>query len=86
MKEEFQKSPECSRLLDWIVDYLDGKVTEKMRQEIILHVQTCEHCARLLWGMKRIVRYCQMQTDCDVPLLAHQQLWEALICEFETEE
>lgn len=73
---------ECAELLDLIAEYLDGSETVEMRQALMEHATTCNHCARLLWSMRRVVATCRAESGSEVPGEAHVRLWQVLIAEF----
>ncbi len=77
-KKDEQQCPECGEFLEWVADYLDDNETVEIRQQLMVHAQSCAHCARLLWSMKRVVRVCQSETGCEEPEDVHRRLWDAL--------
>ncbi len=77
-----ENHPECSELLELLVDFIDGEETIEVRQKIMVHLETCDKCSRLLWSMRRVVAYCQAESNCDMPVQVRQRLWEALGREF----
>ena len=73
---------ECAELMDLIAEYLDGSETVEMRQALMEHATTCDHCARLLWSMRRVVATCRAETGTAVPGEVHVRLWQVLVEEF----
>lgn len=78
MKEDITECRECSELLDLLVDFLDGKASEQARAELMVHVHSCDHCARLLWSMRRVVVVCRSEIRTQVPSTIHERLWAVL--------
>jgi len=78
--------PECVEFARLVTDYLDGDATIEVRQELMLHVHLCPHCARLLWGLERTIECYRSESSCEVPASARRQLWEALMRELRGDE
>ncbi len=68
----------CAELSEWVCFYVEGEVSAEVRQQILLHIQTCRSCARLVRSLKRTVHYCQIEPGCEVPETAHHRLWQML--------
>lgn len=69
---------DCTEMRELVVHYIDEEVSAEMRQRVLVHIQDCEVCARLLYSLKRTVHYCQIEPGFDVPVGAHQRLWQRL--------
>lgn len=67
--------PDCRELADWAAEFVDGEMSPEARRELLLHIQSCRECAELLRSMKRLVHYCTLVPNCEVPQSVHQQLW-----------
>ena len=78
MNDDLPECTECRELAELLVDYLDGEETVEVRARIMVHLETCEECARLLWRVRQVVSYCRLETDCDMPGVVHRRLWEVL--------
>jgi anti-sigma factor RsiW len=76
---------ECDELLGVLSEYLEGELTEELRREVILHAQTCIHCAQLLNTLRRLVAYCQTEPTCEMPTQVRRELWLAIRHELYTE-
>lgn len=76
---------ECAELMDLITEYLDDRETVEMRRALMEHAATCDHCARLLWTMRRVVATCRAETGSAVPAEVHLALWRVLVEEFRVE-
>ena len=78
MKEDITECRECNELLDLLVDFFDGQATEQARAELMAHAHSCDHCARLLWSVRRVVVVCRSETRTVVPATIHERLWAVL--------
>jgi anti-sigma factor RsiW len=66
---------ECEELLQMIAEYVDGEADEELRRELLLHAQTCGDCARLLRSFQRLVHYCHLEPNCEMPARVRHELW-----------
>ncbi|MFO7639354.1 MAG: hypothetical protein R6X14_08720 [bacterium] len=73
---------ECAELMELITEYLDDRETVEMRRALMEHAAACDHCARLLWTMRRVVATCRAETGSAVPVEVHAALWQVLVEEF----
>lgn len=80
-EELLMECAECAELVAMMSDCLDSEETVEMRQELMTHIQTCEHCARLYWKMKRLIVECRCEERVQVPDATHRQLWHVLVRE-----
>ncbi|MEO0069737.1 MAG: zf-HC2 domain-containing protein [candidate division WOR-3 bacterium] len=69
---------ECAELKEWIALYIEGEASGEIRQQLLLHIQSCGMCARFVRSLKRVVHYCQIEPGWDVPQRAHERLWQAI--------
>lgn len=46
----------CKELVELITDYLEGKLSEEVRQRVESHLSTCEGCTRYLEQMHQTIR------------------------------
>jgi len=69
---------ECLEIQEWAVRFVEGDLGEKERQELLIHIQSCYQCARLVRSLKRTVHLCQLIPNYDVPEHTHHRLWENL--------
>lgn len=72
---------ECLELAELLSEYLDGDATPEMRAALMEHVQSCSHCARLVWKMRELIGRCRCEAPAEVPVEVHQQLWRVIIQE-----
>lgn len=79
MKRKKQhKTWECSELTKWVALYVEGEVPAVIKQHLLLHIQTCRSCSRLVRSLQRTVNYCHLETDCEIPARVHEKLWDVL--------
>lgn len=69
---------ECEELLELLNGFLDGELDDELRHELMLHAQSCNNCARLLYSLRRLVAHCRTEPSCDMPASVRQQLWLAI--------
>ena len=84
-EELVMECSECAELIELITDYLDNHETVEMRRALMAHAATCDHCARMLWAMRRVVATCRLETGSAVPVEVHAALWQVLVEEFRGE-
>jgi hypothetical protein len=66
---------ECEELLEMIAAFVDGEADTELRRELLLHAQTCTDCARLLRSFQRLVHYCHIEPNCEMPANVRRELW-----------
>jgi anti-sigma factor RsiW len=76
---------ECGELMELIAEYLDNRETVEMRRVLAEHAANCDHCARLLWAMRRVVGTCRSESSPEIPGEVHARLWQVLVEEFRVE-
>lgn len=81
MSRNEYECPECSQFLTWIADYVDGELDQEVRHELMMHVHSCEHCARMLWSMERLVGYCRTEPGWEMPTQVREQFWQVIVRE-----
>jgi anti-sigma factor RsiW len=69
---------DCAALEEWAVLFVDGELKPEQRRELLIHIQSCYHCAHLVRSLKRTVHFCHLETGWEVPEQAHRRLWERL--------
>jgi anti-sigma factor RsiW len=69
---------DCQELVEWVAEYLEGEMDPETQRQLLVHVQTCRRCAEMLRSMKRLVNYCQLEPNCEVPRTVHQELWVSI--------
>ena len=76
---------ECEELLQMIAEYVEGDADEELKRELLLHAQTCTDCARLLRSFQRLVHYCHLEPNCEMPAAVRTQLWVTIRQEISTD-
>jgi anti-sigma factor RsiW len=76
---------ECIELAELLSEYLDGEATPEMRAALMEHVQSCDHCARLVWKLRELVGRCRCEAPAEVPIEVHRQLWQVIVREIRVE-
>ncbi len=66
---------DCQELVEWVAEYLEGEMDSEARRQLLVHIQGCRTCAEMLRSMKRLVHYCHLEPNCEVPPAVHQELW-----------
>jgi hypothetical protein len=69
---------ECEELLETVAEFLDGELSDELRQALVIHAHECRQCARLLSSMRQIVAICRTEPTCDMPGRVREQLWIVL--------
>lgn len=69
---------DCAELKEWVALYIEGEASGEIRQQLLIHIQSCLLCAKMVRSLKRVVHYCQIEPGWDVPQKAHERLWQAL--------
>lgn len=66
---------ECAELLEQLAGYLDGELSPEVQHDLLLHAQECAHCARLVRSLRRLVDYCRLEPNCEMPPAVRTELW-----------
>ncbi|MGB9742937.1 MAG: anti-sigma factor family protein [candidate division WOR-3 bacterium] len=69
---------DCVELRELALLFVDGELEPEARRRVLIHIQECRNCARLVRSLKRTVHFCHLETDWVVPEQAHRRLWERL--------
>ncbi len=77
-KSKAELGCDCTELETLALLFVDGELEDEQRQQLLIHIQTCYRCARLVRSLKRTVHYCHLETGPEVPETAHRQLWQRL--------
>lgn len=77
-KKKQKQTCECAELEAWAALYVEGEAPAVIKQHLLLHIQTCRSCARLVRSLQRTVHYCHLETGCEIPARAHEKLWDIL--------
>jgi hypothetical protein len=88
MNERIEPSTECTEcveLLEMMAQFIDGEADEELRRDLILHAQSCRDCARLLRSLQRLVHYCHLEPNCEMPVTVRRELWVTIRRELHTD-
>lgn len=68
----------CAEFEEWVMRFVDGELESEQRRQLLIHIQSCYNCARLVRSLKRTVHFCQLEPGWEVPEPTHRRLWERL--------
>jgi len=57
----------CLEVQAALIDYMEGDLTEKLRESIVLHLQNCSHCMAIYDGAENIVRLVRADGVIELP-------------------
>jgi anti-sigma factor RsiW len=66
---------DCAEVEKLIAEYMDGEADAELASALLLHAQSCAHCAALLRSLKRLVHYCSLEPNCEMPVAVRKELW-----------
>lgn len=69
---------ECAELESWVGLYLEGEAPAEIKQHLLIHIQTCRACARLVRTVQRTIHFCRLEPGWDVPSDVHERLWTTI--------
>jgi len=78
MKKPRKQPTECSdcdEVQKLIAEYLGGEEDSELACALLLHVQSCPDCAALLRSLKRMIHYCHLEPNCELPVAVREELW-----------
>ncbi len=76
---------DCGEVEQLIAEYLDGEADAELASALLLHAQSCAHCATLLRSLKRLVHYCSLEPNCEMPVAVRRELWVTIRREIRAE-
>ncbi len=68
----------CVDLQEWALLFVDGDLPDEPRRQLLIHIQVCNNCARLVRSLKRTVHLCHLEPGPEVPEKTHQKLWQVI--------
>lgn len=83
-KKQTTECPECEEARELIARYMGGDEDEELARELLLHAQTCADCATLLRSLRRLVDYCRLEPNCEMPVTVRRELWVTIRREIHT--
>lgn len=84
-KKQTGECRDCTEAKELIARYVGGDEDEKLARKVLLHAQTCTECATLLRSLKRLVHYCSIEPNCDMPVTVRRELWVTIRRELHTD-
>ncbi|MDI6840042.1 MAG: Hsp20 family protein [bacterium] len=75
---------ECSQVLLWISEYVDGTLTPSVCSELEKHLSICQRCRSIVNTLKMTLSLYHTVKFYDVPSVIHESLHRALRQEWET--
>ena len=75
---------DCTEAKELIARYVGGDEDDELARRVLLHAQTCPECATLLRSLKRLVHYCSLEPNCDMPVAVRRELWVSIRREIHT--
>ena len=76
---------ECDEVQELIAQYMGGDEDEELARALLLHAQSCVNCASLLRSLKRLVDYCHLEPNCEMPVAVRRELWVTIRREIHTD-
>jgi hypothetical protein len=76
---------DCGEAKELIARYVGGEEDEELARQVLLHAQTCGDCAALLRSLKRLVHYCHLEPNCEMPVAVRRELWVTIRREIHTD-
>jgi hypothetical protein len=84
-KKQTGECRDCTEAKKLIARYVGGDEDEELARKVLLHAQTCAECATLLRSLKRLVHYCSLEPNCDMPVAVRRELWVTIRREIHTD-
>jgi len=83
-KKQTGECHDCDEARELIARYMGGDEDEDLAREMLLHAQTCADCATLLRSLRRLVDYCRLEPNCEMPVTVRRELWVTIRREIHT--
>jgi len=84
-KKQTGECHDCGEVRELIARYMGGDEDDELARVLLLHAQSCAHCATLLRSLKRLVDYCHMEPNCEMPMAVRRELWVTIRRELRTD-
>lgn len=68
----------CKQMMEWTNEYLDGTLTDELKQEVEHHLNSCSHCARYLEEMQQVLKLLSAMEEEELPPGFEQRLHHRL--------
>ena len=76
---------DCGEVEKLIAEYMGGEEDQELARALLLHAQSCTNCAHMLRSLKRLVHYCSMEPNCEMPVQVRRELWVTIRRELYTD-
>ena len=76
---------DCEEVKKLIARYVSGDEDEELARKVLVHAQSCGQCATLLRSLKRLVHYCSLEPNCEMPVAVRRELWITIRRELHTD-
>jgi hypothetical protein len=76
---------DCTDAYELVAEFMTGEVDKELTRELLLHAQSCPNCARLLRSLKRLVHYCHLEPNREIPSAVREELWVTIRRELYTD-
>jgi anti-sigma factor (TIGR02949 family) len=60
-------APDCSRIVSFLSDYLDGRLDDDVRRDLERHLSGCSDCTAFLGSFRRTVELVRSLSEDDLP-------------------
>ena len=84
-KKQTTECHDCGEVRELIAQYMGGDEDNELARALLLHAQSCTDCARLLHSLKRLVDYCHLEPNCEMPVTVRRELWVMIRRELHTD-
>lgn len=84
-KKQTGECHDCGEVKELIARYVGGEEDQELARQVLLHAQTCAECATLLRSLKRLVHYCSLEPNCEMPVAVRRELWVTIRREIHTD-
>ncbi len=84
-KKRTDECRDCEEVKELIARYVGGDEDEELARKVLVHAQSCSQCATLLRSLKRLVHYCSLEPNCEMPVTVRRELWVTIRRELHTD-
>ena len=84
-KKQTGECHDCGEVKELIAQYMGGDEDDELARALLLHAQSCANCATLLRSLKRLVHYCSLEPNCEMPVTVRRELWVTIRRELHTD-
>ena len=84
-KKQTGECHDCGEVQKLIAEYMGGDEDDELARALLLHAQSCTNCATILRSLKRLVHYCSLEPNCEMPAAVRRELWVTIRREIHTD-